>query len=160
MDPYFILPLLMGASTYLMQALNPQVGDPMQVRMMKLMPILFTVLFLFFPAGLVLYWLINNLLSLAQQTYVYRQNKQAAKSQLADTTNSSRQHGRNGHRLNCAIATPPGEGGVGIIRLSGPSAKELAQTLVSVELPRRALYSRFMANDETLTMASFSGFRV
>ena len=53
--------------------------------------------------------------------------------------------------LICAIATPPGEGGVGIIRLSGPSAKELAQTLVSVELkPRRALYSRFMANDETL----------
>ena len=82
MDPYFILPLLMGASTYLMQALNPQVGDPMQVRMMKLMPILFTVLFLFFPAGLVLYWLINNLLSLAQQTYVYRkvEQEQAAKS--------------------------------------------------------------------------------
>ena len=82
MDPYFILPLLMGASTYLMQALNPQVGDPMQVRVMKLMPIMFTVLFLFFPAGLVLYWLINNLLSLAQQTYVYRkvEQEQAAKS--------------------------------------------------------------------------------
>ena len=82
MDPYFILPLLMGASTYLMQALNPQVGDPMQVRMMKLMPIMFTVLFLFFPAGLVLYWLVNNLLSLAQQTYVYRkvEQEQAAKS--------------------------------------------------------------------------------
>ena len=49
MDPYFILPLLMGASTYLMQALNPQVGDPMQVRIMKLMPIMFTVLFFFSP---------------------------------------------------------------------------------------------------------------
>ena len=82
MDPYFILPLLMGASTYLMQALNPQVGDPMQVRIMKLMPIMFTVLFLFFPAGLVLYWLVNNLLSLAQQTYVYRkvEREQASKS--------------------------------------------------------------------------------
>ena len=56
MDPYFILPLLMGASTYLMQALNPQVGDPMQVRIMKLMFIMFTTLFLFFPSaiGLVL----------------------------------------------------------------------------------------------------------
>ena len=72
MDPYFILPLLMGASTYLMQSLNPQVGDPMQVKIMKLMPIMFTVLFLFFPAGLVLYWLVNNLLSIAQQTYIYR----------------------------------------------------------------------------------------
>ena len=72
MDPYFILPLLMGASTYLMQSLNPQVGDTMQVKMMKLMPIMFTVLFLFFPAGLVLYWLVNNLLSIAQQTYIYK----------------------------------------------------------------------------------------
>ena len=72
MDPYFILPLLIGASTYLMQSLNPQVGDPMQVKMMKLMPIMFTVLFLFFPAGLVLYWLVNNLLSIAQQTYIYK----------------------------------------------------------------------------------------
>ena len=82
MDPYFILPLLMGASTYLMQALSPQVGDPMQARIMKLMPIMFTVLFLFFPAGLVLYWLVNNLLSLAQQTYIYRQveREQSAKA--------------------------------------------------------------------------------
>ncbi len=80
MDPYFILPLLMGASMYWMQTLNPQVGDPMQVRMMKMMPIMFTVLFLFFPAGLVLYWLVNNILSVAQQQYVY---KQAEKAQAA-----------------------------------------------------------------------------
>ncbi|NKC00457.1 MAG: membrane protein insertase YidC [Pseudomonadales bacterium] len=77
MDPYFILPLLMGASTYMMQSLNPQVGDPMQQKMMKMMPIMFTVLFLFFPAGLVLYWLVNNLLSIAQQQYVYRQAEKA-----------------------------------------------------------------------------------
>lgn len=80
MDPYFILPLLMGASMYWMQTLNPQVGDPMQIRMMKMMPIMFTVLFLFFPAGLVLYWLVNNILSVAQQQYVY---KQAEKAQAA-----------------------------------------------------------------------------
>ena len=77
MDPFFILPLLMGASTYWMQSLNPQMGDPMQQRMMKMMPIMFTVLFLFFPAGLVLYWLVNNLLSIAQQQYVYRRAEQA-----------------------------------------------------------------------------------
>lgn len=80
MDPYFILPLLMGGSMYYMQSLNPQVGDPMQVKMMKMMPIMFTVLFLFFPAGLVLYWLVNNVLSIAQQQYVY---KQAEKAQAA-----------------------------------------------------------------------------
>ena len=77
MDPLFILPLLMGASTYWMQSLNPQVGDPMQQKMMKMMPIMFTVLFLFFPAGLVLYWLMNNLISVAQQQYVYRQAEKA-----------------------------------------------------------------------------------
>ncbi len=73
MDPYFVLPLAMGASMYWMQSLNPQVGDPMQVKMMKMMPIMFTVLFLFFPAGLVLYWLVNNVLSVAQQQFIYRQ---------------------------------------------------------------------------------------
>jgi len=72
MDPYFVLPLLMGVSTYLMQVLNPQVGDPMQQKIMKIMPVMFTVLFLFFPAGLVLYWLVNNLISIAHQTYVYK----------------------------------------------------------------------------------------
>ena len=73
MDPYFVLPLLMGASMYWMQTLNPQVGDPLQIKMMKMMPIMFTVLFLFFPAGLVLYWLVNNVLSIAQQQYIYKQ---------------------------------------------------------------------------------------
>ncbi len=77
MDPFFILPLLMGGSMYWMQTLNPQVGDPMQMKMMKLMPIMFTVLFLFFPAGLVLYWLVNNVLSIAQQQYVYKQAEKA-----------------------------------------------------------------------------------
>ena len=52
-------------------------GDPMQQKMMKMMPIMFTVLFLFFPAGLVLYWLVNNVLSVAQQQYVYRQAEKA-----------------------------------------------------------------------------------
>lgn len=73
MDPYFILPILMGGSMFLTQALNPPVPDPVQARVMKFMPIMFTVMFLFFPAGLVLYWLVNNLLSLAQQWYITRQ---------------------------------------------------------------------------------------
>ncbi len=77
MDPYFILPLLMGGSMYLTQLMSPAVGDPMQVRMMKMMPILFTVLFLFFPSGLVLYWLVNNILGVAQQYYVIRQTERA-----------------------------------------------------------------------------------
>ena len=67
MDPYFVLPILMGASMYYMQKLNPAPPDPMQAKIMQWMPIVFTFFFLWFPAGLVLYWLCNNLLSMAQQ---------------------------------------------------------------------------------------------
>ncbi|SFR65320.1 YidC/Oxa1 family membrane protein insertase [Marinobacter daqiaonensis] len=70
MDPYFILPILMGASMMLQMHLNPTPPDPMQAKIMKLMPIIFTVFFLWFPAGLVLYWLTNNILSIAQQWYI------------------------------------------------------------------------------------------
>ncbi|PAV26880.1 protein translocase subunit yidC [Tamilnaduibacter salinus] len=73
MDPYFILPLLMGASMFLQMQLNPTPPDPMQAKLMKMMPVMFTVFFLWFPAGLVLYWLVNNILSIAQQWYITRQ---------------------------------------------------------------------------------------
>jgi len=72
MDPYFVLPLLMGASMYYQQKLNPPPPDPMQAKVMQFMPIIFTVFFLFFPAGLVLYWLVNNLLSISQQWVITR----------------------------------------------------------------------------------------
>ena len=66
-DPFFILPLIMGAAMFFQQKLNPQVGDPVQVKVMQVMPVIFTVFFAFFPAGLVLYWVTNTLLSIAQQ---------------------------------------------------------------------------------------------
>lgn len=72
MDPYFILPILMGASMFLQMSLNPTPPDPMQAKIMKMMPLIFTVFFLWFPAGLVLYWLVNNILSIAQQWYITR----------------------------------------------------------------------------------------
>ena len=66
-DPYFILPLLMTASTMLQTWLNPTPPDPMQAKLMWIMPLAFSVMFFFFPSGLVLYWLTNNILSIAQQ---------------------------------------------------------------------------------------------
>ena len=66
-DPFFILPVLMTLSSLLQTALNPAPPDPMQAKMMWIMPLMFSVMFFFFPAGLVLYWLTNNLLSIAQQ---------------------------------------------------------------------------------------------
>lgn len=66
-DPFFILPLIMGAAMFFQQKLNPQVGDPIQVKVMQIMPIMFTAFFAFFPSGLVLYWVTNTLLSIAQQ---------------------------------------------------------------------------------------------
>lgn len=72
-DPYFVLPLLMGISMFVQQQLNPEPADPMQAKAMMLMPFIFTIFFAFFPAGLVLYWVVNNLLSIAQQWYIVRQ---------------------------------------------------------------------------------------
>jgi YidC/Oxa1 family membrane protein insertase len=66
-DPYFILPLIMGAAMLVQQKLNPAPADPVQARVMQIMPIMFTGFFAFFPAGLVLYWVTNTLLSIAQQ---------------------------------------------------------------------------------------------
>ncbi len=71
-DPYFVLPLLMGASMLLQQKLNPAPLDPVQQKVMTMLPIVFTVFFAFFPSGLVLYWLVNNVISLAQQWYITR----------------------------------------------------------------------------------------
>ena len=73
MDPYFILPILMGVTMFLQQLLNPTPPDPMQARIMKMLPIIFTFFFLWFPAGLVLYWLMNNTLSIIQQYIINKQ---------------------------------------------------------------------------------------
>ncbi|MES2500310.1 MAG: membrane protein insertase YidC [Pseudomonadota bacterium] len=69
-DPWFILPILMGATMIIQTYLNPAPTDPIQAKVMKVMPVVFSVFFFFFPAGLVLYWLVNNILSIAQQWYV------------------------------------------------------------------------------------------
>ena len=69
-DPFFILPLLMGGTMYLQTTLSPAPADPMQAKVMKIMPVMMTALFLFFPAGLVLYWLTNGILGILQQWYI------------------------------------------------------------------------------------------
>ena len=80
MDPYFVLPLIMGASMLFQQKLNPPMADPMQAKVMQWMPVIFTFFFLWFPAGLVLYWVSNNLLSIAQQWVITRQIEKAGAS--------------------------------------------------------------------------------
>ncbi|NOT14187.1 MAG: membrane protein insertase YidC [Methylotenera sp.] len=69
-DPYYVLPILMGASMLLQTKLNPVPTDPIQAKVMTWMPVIFSVFFFFFPAGLVLYWLVNNVLSIAQQWHI------------------------------------------------------------------------------------------
>lgn len=71
-DPYFVLPILMGATMIIQTKLNPTPPDPIQAKIMMAMPIVFSVFFFFFPAGLVLYWLVNNILSIAQQWAINR----------------------------------------------------------------------------------------
>lgn len=67
MDPYFVMPLIMGVSMYFQQKLNPPPPDPMQAKIMQFLPVIFTFFFLFFPSGLVLYWVVNNILTIIQQ---------------------------------------------------------------------------------------------
>ena len=73
MDPYFILPIIMGGLMFLQQHLTPAPADPTQARVMRFMPLIFTVFFLWFPAGLVIYWVTNNFLSIIQQWWITRQ---------------------------------------------------------------------------------------
>ncbi len=80
-DPFFILPLIMGAAMFFQQKLNPQVGDPIQIKVMQIMPIMFTAFFAFFPSGLVLYWVTNTLLSIAQQWKINKVVEEESKQQ-------------------------------------------------------------------------------
>ncbi|ROV56060.1 membrane protein insertase YidC [Neisseria chenwenguii] len=82
-DPYYILPLIMAVTMIAQTYLNPPPTDPMQAKMMKIMPIVFSVMFFFFPAGLVLYWVVNNLLTIAQQWYINKSiEKQRAQGEV------------------------------------------------------------------------------
>jgi YidC/Oxa1 family membrane protein insertase len=75
-DPFYVLPVLMGATMIIQTWLSPTPPDPVQAKIMKIMPVAFSVFFFFFPAGLVLYWLVNNILSITQQWYITRQIEQ------------------------------------------------------------------------------------
>ncbi|MEE8342710.1 MAG: membrane protein insertase YidC [Gammaproteobacteria bacterium] len=79
-DPFFVLPLIMGATMMMQQRLNPAPVDPIQAKVMMVLPLVFTVFFAFFPSGLVLYWVTNNTLSIAQQWVITRRVEQGGKS--------------------------------------------------------------------------------
>lgn len=79
-DPYYILPLIMAVSMFVQQRMSPPPPDPVQAKMMMAMPLIFSITFFFFPAGLVLYWVTNNLLSIAQQWWVTRQFQKQKKA--------------------------------------------------------------------------------
>ena len=82
-DPYYILPVLMGATMIIQTYLNPTPPDPIQAKVMKIMPVAFSVFFFFFPAGLVLYWLVNNILSIAQQWQITRMIERSKSAHVA-----------------------------------------------------------------------------
>lgn len=79
-DPFYILPIVMAVTMFIQTKLNPAPPDPIQAKVMMAMPIVFSIFFFFFPAGLVLYWLVNNVLSIAQQWYVMKKIEKAAAS--------------------------------------------------------------------------------
>jgi YidC/Oxa1 family membrane protein insertase len=75
-DPFYVYPVLMGATMFLQQRLTPSIGDPMQQKIMMFLPIVFTFLFISFPSGLVIYWTVNNMLTITQQYYIYHVSKE------------------------------------------------------------------------------------
>ena len=77
-DPYHVLPILMGLTMLIQQKLNPTPPDPTQAKVMMFLPVVFTIMFLNFPAGLVLYWTVNNSLSILQQWYITQKFSDAA----------------------------------------------------------------------------------
>ncbi len=79
-DPLYVLPLIMGVSMWFQQKLNPAPMDPVQQKVMQILPIAFTIFFMFFPSGLVLYWVVNNILSIAQQWRITRSIENASKT--------------------------------------------------------------------------------
>jgi YidC/Oxa1 family membrane protein insertase len=83
MDPYFVLPAIMGVSMFIQQKLNPAPADPMQAKIMQWFPLMFTFMFAFFPSGLVLYWVVNNILSIVQQWVITRQVEGKGKAKPA-----------------------------------------------------------------------------
>jgi YidC/Oxa1 family membrane protein insertase len=86
-DPYYILPILMAITTFLQSKMSPPATDPLQAKMMLYMPLIFSVMFIWFPAGLVLYWVINNVLSIAQQWWINKTIAKAPRSQSGAKTN-------------------------------------------------------------------------
>lgn len=79
MDPYFILPVIMGATMFFQQRLNPAPTDPMQQKVMKWLPVVFTFMFMWFASGIVLYWITNNLLTILQQTFIMKRVEKETK---------------------------------------------------------------------------------
>jgi YidC/Oxa1 family membrane protein insertase len=69
-DPYYVTPIIMGVTMFVQQKMTPSSMDPVQAKMMLMLPVVFTFMFLNFPSGLVLYWLVNNILTIAQQAYI------------------------------------------------------------------------------------------
>ena len=135
-DPYFVLPVIYAISMFVQTKLNPQPADPVQAQVMLIMPIMFSVFFLFFPSGLVLYWVVQNLIGIVQQWHINRtleargEGESPALSAAADTI--------------AAVATPAGRGGIGVVRVSGPRrAPSPRASLGTLPAPRHATLARF-----------------
>ena len=95
LDPYFVLPILMGATMYYQQKITPSnFTDPMQEKIFKFLPIIFTFFFITFPSGLVLYWFVNNLFSIGQQ-YIVNRKFEAAKDARHEKHLAEKSHGKN-----------------------------------------------------------------
>ena len=131
-DPWFILPVLMAVTMFIQTKLNPTPPDPLQAKMMMWMPLIFSVMFFFFPAGLVLYWVVSNIFSIVAAVGDHARRIEGKPRSSAVRLRMT--------RANLCDATAPGKGAIGVVRVSGPRADEIRRSSTAV-LPARALHA-------------------
>jgi hypothetical protein len=158
-DPYFVLPVVYAITAYLQVRLSPTpISDPVQAKVMQIMPIAFSVMFVFFPSGLVLYWLINNSLQIFQQWHMNRVLEKEARPRRGEAA-----VGAPAVDTIAAIATPSGRGAVGVVRVSGRDVPAMIEPLVARALVRASRLSRHFwaraAKSSTRALRCFSRHR-
>ena len=140
--PDYPMALLMGASMVVQQWMTPTTGDPRQAKMMLFMPIIFTFMFLNFPVGLVIYWLVNNLLTIAQQYDAAATAQWPRRPPVGQLDSGRLRRGAGQVQATpddtiAAIATPIGAGGLGVIRVSRPHAVAIVRRCSGIDTADR-----------------------
>src|SRR5262249_25851978 len=139
-DPYYVIPILMAVAMFVQQKMTPTANvDPAQAKMMMIMPLMFTFMFLFYSSGLALYWLTGSIIGIGQQVFINKYWSPQAEAKIRARARPDERSGTYVPMLEglhkivstedtiAAISTPVGQAGIGIIRMSGSEARSITE---------------------------------